>query len=317
MTAYHVGLAAAKDAPRAAPAPAEGTLDALAASYYASTEFAALRASTQAAYRRIVEELRAKHGSKPIRLLNPEAVRHLMGEKVRTAANHRLRLLRLLMAHAVEAKMLTSDPTVGVRRVKHRAAGYATWTEEEIAAYEARHPIGSRARLAMALLLYTGQRRSDVVRMGRQHLRGGMIEVRQVKTGAELLLPVHPALAGELAHVPPGQMVFLHTEQRGRSAPFTAAGFYNTFRRWCEEAGIPAGRSPHGLRKACARRLAEAGATVHQIAAVTGHRTLAEVERYTRAVEQAGLARAAMRKIENGTSNPNPLKLPTRQKIGG
>jgi integrase len=141
-----------------------------------------------------------------------------------------------------------------------------------------------------------------------------MTEVRQVKTGAELLLPIHSALAEDLGHVPAGQMVFMLIDERGgRQEPFASNGLYNTFIRWCGEAGIPAGRSPHGLRKAGARRLAEAGATTHQIAAVTGHRTLAEVGRYTRAAEQAWLAKAGMGEIKNGSSNPRVQKLPTRR----
>jgi integrase len=137
-----------------------------------------------------------------------------------------------------------------------------------------------------------------VVRMGKQHVRNGAISVRQIKTGAELLIPIHPALAVELAQVPPGQVMFLMTQERGRSKAFTANGFYNTFARWCEQAGLPPGRSPHGLRKAAAARLADAGCTTHEIAAITGHRTLSEVERYTRAANQKKLAQAAILRLK-------------------
>ncbi|MFC7539239.1 tyrosine-type recombinase/integrase [Siccirubricoccus deserti] len=233
--------------------PAAGTLDALAVSYYRSEAFTALRASTQANHRRIVEQMRAKHGTKPVQLLTPEAVQLLLAEKAgrRVAMNHRLKLLKALMARAVETKTIVADPTTGLRRVKHKAREYTTWSEDEIAAYEAHWPSGTRQRLAFALLLYTAQRRSDVVRMGRQHLRGGMIEVRQIKTGAELLLPIHAELAAELRHVPAGQMVFLMTKERGgQSKPFTSDGFYNSFIGWCREAGIlqVARRTAYGRR---------------------------------------------------------------------
>lgn len=306
MAAYTAAVAAA--AQQAPPGPAQppaGSLDALAASYYRSPAYAALRGSTQRAYRRIVEELRASHGRHPVKLLDAEGVRRLVALKDRpTAKNHRLRILRALCAHAVEIGMLAADPTAGVRRTPYRTDGYATWSEAEIAAYEARWPTGTRQRLALALLLYTGQRRSDVVRMGRQHLGPSGLDVRQVKTGRRLTIPVHPALAAELAHVPPGQMTFLVTQW---GPAFSAAGFYGTFREWCDAAGVPRGRSPHGLRKACGRRLAEAGCTEHQIMSVLGV-TAAVAAIYTRAASQQSLARDAMARIGG-----NVLRLPDFQ----
>jgi len=308
MAAYAGAVeAAAREAPTPKPAPSSplGTLDALAAAYYGHPSFTGLRASSQANYRRIVEGLRAKHGDKPIRLLDAIAIRRLMAEKgeQRAAANHRLRVLRALCAVAIEAGQLAADPTAGVKRLRHETKGFTSWSEDEITLYEARWPSGTRERLALALLLYTAQRRSDVVRMGRQHVRGGFIAVRQIKTLAEIEVPIHAALAAELAHVPAGQMLFLQT---ARGVGFTANGFYMRFREWCRAAGVPDGRSPHGLRKACARRLAEAGATTHQIGAVTGHKTLAEIEVYTRAAEQRKLASAGMARI--GVSNPRKRK---------
>jgi integrase len=130
--------------------------------------------------------------------------------------------------------------------------------------------------------------------MGRQMLVGAAIALRQVKTGHPLTLPIHPALAAELAHVAANRMLFLETEA---GAAFTANGFYMRFRGWCEEAKIPPGLSPHGLRKAAGRRLAEAGATAHQIMAVLGLRTLALAEVYTRAADQARMAVDGMARI--------------------
>ncbi|MGB8561094.1 MAG: tyrosine-type recombinase/integrase, partial [Pseudolabrys sp.] len=138
--------------------------------------------------------------------------------------------------------------------------------------------------------LYTAQRRGDVVRMGRQHLRDGVITVRQQKTGAELEIPAHAELRSALAGAA-DNLTFLLTE-KGR--PFTPAGFGNWFRDRCREAGLPKNCAAHGLRKAACRRLAEAGCTVHQIAAISGHQSLREIERYTKAVDQARLAREAM-----------------------
>ncbi len=153
---------------------------------------------------------------------------------------------------------------------------------------------GSRARLALTLLLYTGQRRGDVIRIGRQHIRDGVIHVRQQKTGIELAIPIHATLAAVIAETPADHLTLL-TTQIGK--PFSAAGFGNWFRDRCNEAGLRL-CSAHGLRKAVARRLAEAGCTMHEIAAITGHASLSEVQRYTKAADQARLARAAMDKAK-------------------
>jgi integrase len=291
--AYQAALAASAPLPREAR---PGTFNALAASYYASSHFRQLRASTAAVYRRIIERLRADHGDKPVALLDAQGVRRLVEARVETpaAANHVLRTMRTLMAHAVAEKMLTSDPSREVRRLRERKQGAPTWSEEDIAAFEARWPIGCRPRLALALLLYTGQRRSDIVRMGRQHLRHGLLHVRQIKTGAELEIPLHPELQRVLADCPPEHLTFLVTDA---GAAYSVNGFYNSFSDWRAAARLPAGLSPHGLRKAAARRLAEAGCTSHEIRSITGHASLAEVERYTRAAEQRRLATAAIARI--------------------
>ena len=275
-----------------------GSLEALSRSYFASPDFTQLGATTQAAYRRLIGSMVRTHGAKPVRLLDPIGIRRIMTALSATpsAANHTLRSLRALMRHAIELDMRPDDPTQGVRRLKEKAEGVASWTEEDIAQFEARWPVGSKPRLALGLLLYTGQRRSDVVRMGRQHVRGGVIEVRQVKTGARLMIPLHPDLAAMIASQT-DRLTFLMTGEGERSRPYTANGFYMRFRAWCAEAGLPPGLSPHGLRKAAARRMAEAGCSAHQIASVTGHKTLAEVQRYTAAANQAQLAEAAIRHI--------------------
>ena len=293
LRAYHAAIDAPAP-PRQGPTP--GSLNALAVSYYASPAFTDLRATTQAHYRRLVEHLRTKHGTKPVALLDAQGVRRILAEhgERAAAANHTLRVLRLLCAHGVEAGLLREDPTTGIKRRRYDVKGYRTWSEAEIERFEEHHATGTVPRLAFALLLYTGQRRSDVVRMGRQHVSDGMISVRQVKTGRRLSLPIHPALAAELALVPRDQLTFL---ARADGTARTSNGFYNTFRDWCAAAGLPTGLSPHGLRKAAARRLAESGATVHEIAAITGHRSLQEVAVYTEAAEQAALARRAMGRV--------------------
>jgi integrase len=183
-----------------------------------------------------------------------------------------------------------SDPTRGVKLPK-LSGSIHTWSEDEIARFESHHPIGTKARLALALALGTAQRRNDLLRMGRQHIRNSELFVRQSKTGAELRIPISDELqqilnATELPH-----LTFL---TNGTGKPYRPTDFSDQFRQWCREAELPEGCTVHGLRKAASRRLAEAGCTPHEIAAITGHRTLKEVERYTREVNQARLARQAM-----------------------
>jgi len=218
------------------------------------------------------------------------------------SANGLRKAVRAMMKHAVEIGLRADDPTRDVRAIRVKSDGFHSWTDAEIAQFEKRHPIGSRARLALALLLYTGQGRSDVVRMGRQHIRDSVLHIRQQKTGAELAIPVHPDLAAIVAETPADHLTFL-TTQFGQS--FKTAGFGNWFREQCDVAGLKH-CSAHGLRKAAARRFAEAGCTEHEIAAITGHASLREVARYTKAADQKRLAAAAMEKVKARTSSGKP-----------
>jgi integrase len=184
MAAYEQALAG-QPAPIGAERTIPGTLRALAVSYFASPAFRTARPSTQYSYRNIIDRLCAEHGEKRVALLQRDHVVKLLAARASTpgAANTLRRSLRALMQHAVEIGLRLDDPTRDVRRVPTKSDGYHSWTEGEIEQFERHHVVGSRARLAFALLLYSGQRRSDVVRMGRQHLSNNTICVRQVKTG--------------------------------------------------------------------------------------------------------------------------------------
>jgi len=216
------------------------------------------------------------------------------------AANTLRRALRNLMRHAIDIGLRADDPTRDVKAIRIKSTGHHSWTDAEIAEFERCHPVGSRARLALALLLYTGQRRSDVIRMGAQHVRGGVLHVKQDKTGVELAIPVHPDLAAVIAATPSRHLTFLTTTIGG---PFAARTFAGWFRRECDKAGLPH-CSAHRLRKAAARRLAEAGCTAHEIGAITGHASLTELVRYTKAADQRRLAEAAMAKTRTSVRKP-------------
>jgi len=271
-----------------------GTVSAAIVGYYYDQSFLALAPSTQRPLRGILERFRAEHGDKRIALLQRQHIIALLRSKKRFAARHWLMAIRALMKYAVEIGLREDNPAAGVKLPNLKTDGYHSWTEAEIAQFQAYHGLGTRARLALTLLLYTGQRRGDVIRMGRQHIRDGIMHVRQQKTGIELAIPIHGTLASTIAEAPADHLTFL-TARNGK--PFSPAGFGNYFRDCCNEAGL-SHCSAHGLRKAAARRLAEAGCTMHEIAAITGHASLSEVQRYTKAADQKRLAWSAMQKAK-------------------
>lgn len=290
MAAYNLAMVGLRAEGIGAERSLSGTLSAAIADYYRHGSFRALAPSTQKMRRAILERLRAEHGEKRIAAIEARHIAQALGAMRPFAARNWLKTLRGLMAFAVMTGLRRQDPTAGIRPVKAKPGSHHTWTEAEIAQFERAHPVGTRARLGMALMLYTAARRGDAVRLGPQHVRNGWLRYRQQKTGRWVEMPVDPELAAILAASPTGHLTFLVT---AAGASFTAAGFGNLFRRWCNEAGIPH-CSAHGLRKAEYRRLAEAGATALQAGAVGGHATLSEISRYTAEADRAKLAQAAI-----------------------
>jgi integrase len=267
---------------------------------FARATFASHAPETRRTRRNILERFRIEHGDKRIAMLRGEHIAKMLEKKIATpfAARNWLKTVRALMQFGIRIGMLKSDPTLGIKPAKAKTDGFRTWDESDIAAFEAKHAIGTKERLALALLLYTVQRRGDVVRMGRQHVRDGMIAVRQSKTGTTLSIPIHPELRAVLAATPSDHLTFLTTSF---GKPFVAAGFTNWFREACNEAGLPRGTSAHGLRKAGCRRLAEAGCSANVIASISGHASLGEVTRYTKAADQARMATDGMAMLVSET----------------
>lgn len=189
------------------------------------------------------------------------------------------------------------NPAIGVKSLKQNPEGFYTWTVDEVEAYEARHPVGAKARLALDLMLYTSLRRSDVVTISRRHIDGDVLSIRPMKTkrtsGVVVTIRVLPAQAeSTTATDDKGKRAFLVTEFR---KPFTSNGFGNWLRKRCNEAGVPG--SAHGLRKAAATRCAENGATAHKLMAMFGWATVKGAERYTRAAERRKLGLSASKRL--------------------
>jgi integrase len=197
----------------------------------------------------------------------------------------------------MENELVEANPARDVQYLKTSGSGYHSWTESEIAQFEKRWPIGSKSRLASALLRYLGVRRSDVVRIGRQHVRDSWLRFTTKKCPTALELPMPPALQQVIDASETGDLTYLLTDY-GKS--FTEAGFRGWFRERCDAAGLPH-CSAHGLRKAAATALAEAGATAHQLMAWFGWKSLKEAERYTHAANRKRLAASVLTLIEKTT----------------
>ena len=277
-----------------------GTFDRLAQDYFCSPEFLRLAPSTQRTYRSVIERLFLDEGigHRLVREMTREHVRRILAKRSATpgAANSVLQKLKVLIHFAIDNGWRKDDPTLRIK--KFPKGEFHTWTEEELARFERRWRVGTTERLAYSLLLYTGQRRSDVVGMSWTDVKAGAICVTPLKTkrtsGVKLWIPIHPILKDVLqACGEEGETIL----QTAFGRPFSSNGFGNYMADKISQAGLPDRCVTHGLRKAAARRLAEAGCTANEIASITGHATLQEVSRYTKAAEQRSLAEAAMERL--------------------
>jgi integrase len=296
MTAYNAALAACKVKADHPVVTGAGTVHAVVGLYYTSGPFLSLAISSQRQRRGVLERFRREHGSKRIAGLERKHVAALLSTKPPGVARKWLTALRGLLQFAVSIGLIPSNRAANIEPAKMpRSSGYHTWREEEIAQFEAHHPIGSKPRLAMALLLFTAQRIRDVTKLGPQHVHDGTISLRQKKTTTLLTIPIHSRLAETIASTECGNLVFLTTPA---GAPYKVGSLGNTFRRWCDDAGLPH-CSSHGLRKAACRRLAEAGCSAPQIAAISGHKSLREVQRYIEEADRVRLAKDAIDRVEH------------------
>ncbi|BBF94915.1 tyrosine-type recombinase/integrase [Blastochloris tepida] len=290
------GVAPTTPPPRRTRKPQAGTLRWLAAEYFASAPFKELGPRTRRVRRAIIEKVCESAGDEPFADITGPVIRKGMDRRADTpeAANSFLKALRHLFAWAVDAGHLAANPARDVKKLRGNPEGWHTWTVEEVRQFEARHPIGSQARLALALLAYTGVRRSDVVKLGRQHVREGRLRFtvtkNQERSPVVVDIPLLPELQAVIDASPAGNLTFLVTIH---DKPFTGDGFGNKFRRWCRQAGLPH-CSPHGVRKAAATIAAENGATEAQLDAIFGWTGRKMAAHYTAKANRSKLATSAM-----------------------
>jgi integrase len=210
------------------------------------------------------------------------------------AANNLLKRLRTLFDYSILLGMRRDNPAKAIRSLRAHGGGFHEWSEAEIAKFQQRHELGTKARLALEMFVCTAQRRSDVATMGEDPDKPGYVKVRQLKTNALLSIRIHRDLKAAIAACPSGADTFLVSE---RGTPFTKESLGNWFKKQCVEAGLPH-CSAHGLRKASARRMAELGLSNQLIKSITGHATDSEISRYTKNADQARRADTAMQHME-------------------
>ncbi|GAB1717557.1 MAG: phage integrase [Nitrobacter sp.] len=290
----------------------------LCSQYYTSAEYKQLNERTRYVRRATLDHVCAADGEKPYKLLLPKHIRTRRDARADRpeSANGMIKALRQVFAFAIDNDYVVSNPAQAVPYLKAKGDGHHTWTIDEVERFEKKHPVGSMARLALALGLYTGQRKSDAVLLGPKHVKDGWLHFTQFK-GRErkpitLDIPIVDELQAIIDATACGKETFL---LNGLGRSFTANGFGNWFHDRCVEAGVP-GRF-HGLRKAAATRLAELGSSEHEIMSITGHTTSKEVMRYTKAARQKVLAAAAMARLKPSSEINVTFPPESQSKIGG
>lgn len=309
------GKAAAPDIQRAPL----GTLEWLCASYFSSAEFTGLGSEyTRRDRRNILRAICAEPlspsdptriGDLPFDQMTEKSIRMLRNRKkgAPNAANNWISTISVLFKWAIEEQIATHNPARDVPKIKISGDGYHTWSVEEIEQYERTHAVGSQARLAMALLAFTGLRRSDVITIGPQHVAADgtlcLKPQKTIRTGITVQVPILPELQQVISASQCGHLTYLISEW---NRPWSAAGFSKRFKDWCVEAGLPH-CAAHGLRKAGACLAAENGATETQMMAIFGWKTASMATKYTRAANRKKIAGASIHLLERKRNKSVPL----------
>ncbi len=305
MAAYAMALAGVPDAERpeiGAKRSEPGTIAALVVSYYRSDAWRhGLDEETCKTRRRIIERFRQRHGEKRVALLRREHVVKMLAEIEGASARRSwFKAIRPLLRHAVPT-LLRDDPTLGIETPKlPKSKGHHSWTDAEIAAFRAHWPCGTQQRLVLEFALETVSRRGEVVMLGPQHVSNGRIRIARIHGSDDVDIPVTPELKAAIDAMPRAHLTFIVTAY---GQPRSKFGLGTDFAQWAKQAGLPDHCRLHGLKKAGMRRLAEDGDTTHELMAISGHKTLAEVERYTRGADKRKLADQGMAKRRGQSVN--------------
>ncbi|WP_290747858.1 tyrosine-type recombinase/integrase [Henriciella sp.] len=269
--------------------------------YFASAHFAGLAKATQVQQRSILGRVARENGDKDARTLTSAAVKAGRDKRAQTpgAANNFLKSVKALYVWGIEAGHVKQNPAIGVKRAKMGKSTWLPWTPEQREQFCRAHPIGTMPRLVYALAYEAAFRRSDIVTVGRQHIKDGFILKTQEKTDEPVWVPISPELQACIDAMP---KTGLHLVTTAYGKPFSVKGIGGAMQRWLKQAGLEkAGLSLHGLRKAAGADMAEGGATQEEIAAALGHSGTKTASIYTKSADKKRLARQAQAKRQ-GTS---------------
>ena len=274
---------------------AAGTLAWLINCFRGTAAWQARSDSTRAKWNGLYQQVIETAGNASLSSITLKVIRAGLERRAHTPgqAQHFLNAMRALFRWAVKVQLVKADPTAGIEAPAHRRdAGIRPWTEDDVAAYVKRWPIGTRQRVWLDVLLFTGLRRGDAVRLGRQHVRDGIATIKTEKTGTIVTIPILPVLAETLAAGSCGDLSFI---AGSRGQPMAKQSFSNEFALACRAAGVPG--SAHGVRKIAATRAANAGATVAELEAIFGWSGGKMASHYTKAADRQHLAKRAMHKL--------------------
>lgn len=307
MEAYEAALRGEARKP-SDPTAASGTFSWLVESYMRSSDWFGLSESTRAARTVIFRGIEAASGAEPVAKFTPLAVQRSLDRRADKpfAAVNFLKTLRGLFRWAVKVEHIKTDPTAAITFSVPKTDGFHPWSDAEVDQFEAAYPLGTRERVALAILLYSGLRRGDAARVGPKHVSElvikeddkpdrtiKVISITTEKTGTEVVIPILPVLQAALDAGPLGTETFI---SRANGKPYVKESFGNWFSERARAAGCPG--SAHGLRKTGATRAAERGATERQLNAIYGWADgSSESKTYTKKADRRRLARDAIEKL--------------------
>jgi integrase len=290
------------DAPRGSAKATRGTLGWLWMLYRQTNAWTDLSMATRKQRENIMRQVLATGGDQPLSNITPRAIQLGIERRKAFAARHFVDTLRGMFKWAVTAEHVRSDPTAGKAVPKPKSKGFPVWTEEDLEQFERRWPIGTRERVMFDVYLYTGLRRGDGAKLGKQHIRNGVITIDTEKTDTRVTIPVLPKLAETIAAGPTGELSIIASKN---GQPIRKEVLGNLFKNACRAAGI--NKSAHGIRKAAATRAANNGATVATLEAIFGWEGGQMAALYTKAADRRRLAAEHMEKLSKpGTSIPAP-----------
>lgn len=282
-------------APLEGPTTVPGSLRALWLAYRASPEWRSLGNGTQKAYQGLIEPILPKVGDQLLAALTGEWLIRSRDKYAETPskANHFLAVMKLLLNWGVPRGWLKVSPAAGVKRLKHTPKSHRAWSDTEVAAMTG--PDVGGVALPILLALHTGQRLGDVLKLPWSAWDGqGVTVAAQGKTGARVYVPALPELRAAL-DAAPRRAIVICTRRDGHA--WKADHFKHSFAAARDRLKLAPDLHFHGLRHLAGKRLAEAGCTPQEIAAILGHKTLGMVSLYTAQAGQEHLARAAITKL--------------------